>query len=350
MKLLLATDAWYPQTNGVVKTLSTMVEALRDDHHLVEVVAAGDYPSLPLPTYPEIRVSIWLGGLAKRIDDYSPDAIHISTEGPIGHGVRRYCRKRGYSFTTSFHTRFPEYIRERLPVPVGLTYPLVRRFHRPAFRTLVPTQHLKEDLLRRGFEHLEVWGRGVDTQLFTPALRRPQNWRRPVYLNVGRVAPEKNLDSFLALELPGTKVVVGDGPLLNELKRRYPQVIFPGAKFGEQLATYYASADVFVFPSLTDTYGLVMLESIASGTPVAAYPTTGPLDVLQPDVTGVMDPDLGTAIAQALKLDRGRCREEALKLGWESAVSQFLQALVPVNGDKASALRKAQWQQQVVSA
>ena len=350
MKLLLATDAWAPQTNGVVRTLSTMVDQLSKRGHRIDVVATGDYPSLPLPSYPEIKVSIWLGGLEQRINRFDPDAVHISTEGPIGYAVRRYCLKRGYTFTTSFHTRFPEYIRERLPVPLGVAYPFVRGFHKPAFRTLVPTQTLKNDLQRRGFRHLEVWGRGVDTNLFTPSRRQSWEWPRPVFLNVGRVAPEKNLDSFLSLNLGGTKVVVGDGPQLNELRSNYPDAIFPGAKFGEELAAYYASADVFVFPSLTDTFGLVMLESIASGTPVAAYPVTGPLDVLNPDVTGVLDQDLGVACSRALKLDRDACRKHALNRSWESIADQFLEALVPINCDKVPALKEAKWQTEASTA
>jgi glycosyltransferase involved in cell wall biosynthesis len=327
-----------------------MVDELRKSGHSVEVVATGDYPSLPLPTYREIELSVWLGGLGKRIARFNPDAVHVATEGPIGYYVRRYCIKHGYGFTTSFHTRFPEYIRERLPVPLKFTYPVVRRFHGPASRTLVPTQTLKDELLGYGFEHLDVWGRGVDTTLFAPSRRQPQDWPRPVLLNVGRVAPEKNLESFLSLDLPGTKIVVGEGPLLHELKQRYPKVIFPGARFHEQLAAYYASADVFVFPSLTDTFGLVMLEAIASGTPVAAYPVTGPVDVLQPGVTGVMDRDLGAAVERALKLDRNICRQEALKLGWGSIAHQFLHALVPINAEKAPAVKEAQWQSQAIPA
>ena len=344
MRLLLATDAWHPQTNGVVRTLSTMVQALRGRGHRVEVVAAGDYPALPLPGYREIEVSIWLRGLRKRIAHFDPDAIHISTEGPIGHLVRRYCLKRGHAFTTSFHTRFPEYVRERLPLPLDLSYPVIRRFHRPAFRTLVPTETLKEELLRRGFEHLDVWGRGVDTELFSPSRRLPRDWDRPVYLSVGRVAPEKNLEGFLSLDLPGTRIVVGDGPQLAELRQKYPDVMFPGAKYGEELAAYYASADVFVFPSQTDTFGLVMLESIACGTPVAAFPVTGPLDVLQQGVTGVMHPDLRVAVAKARMLDRSTCRAEALNLGWGSIANQFMHMLVPINSDKLPALNEVEWQ------
>jgi glycosyltransferase involved in cell wall biosynthesis len=342
VKLLLATDAWHPQMNGVVRTLSTVVDTLRAAGHGVEVIGVGDFPALPMPSYPEIKVSVWLRGLTARIEAFDPDAIHISTEGPIGYAARRFCRRHGYAFTTSFHTRFPEYLRERLPVPLGLTYAMVRAFHRHASRTLVPTQTLKTDLEQRGFSHLQVWGRGVDTELFAPERRQDSAWTRPLWLNVGRVAPEKNIDSFLGLDLPGTKVVVGDGPKLAELREKYPDVVFPGARFGEELAAYYASADVFVFPSLTDTFGLVMIEAIACGTPVAAYPVTGPLDVLQPGVTGVMHDDLGVAAEQALQLDRDACRNAALGLSWTAIADQFLHALVPLKEDKAPALKEAQ--------
>jgi len=351
MRLLIATDAWHPQVNGVVRTLTSIVAIVRSLGHQVEVVAVGDYPSVPLPGYREIRISTWLRGLDKRIASFQPDAIHISTEGPIGHAVRRYCLKRGHAFTTSFHTRFPEYLKERLPVPLSLSYPLVRRFHRPAFRTLVPTQSMKNDLTARDFDHLEVWGRGVDTALFSPSRRKDIGLDRPVLLNVGRIAPEKNLSCFLDLDLPGTKVVVGDGPQLDELKPRYPNAVFTGTKHGHELASFYASADVFVFPSLTDTFGLVMLESVASGTPVAAFPVTGPVDVLKQGVTGIMHEKLHRAVELALTLDRGTCRKEALQLSWESIAEQFVRSLAPVNSDKVPALEEAvQWQREATPA
>lgn len=350
MKLLLATDAWEPQVNGVVRTLGKMVDGLRAMGHQVEVIATGDYPSVPLPSYSEIRVSVWLRGLNKRIRNFDPDAVHIATEGPIGIFVRRYCLRNGYTFTTSFHTRFPEYIRERVPVPLGITYPPIRRFHMPAFRTLVPTPALKADLEGRGFQHLEVWGRGVDTEVFTPDKRGAHTLAGPVYLNVGRVASEKNLQAFLDLELPGTRVIVGDGPQLTQLKRQYPDVVFPGTKYGPELAAWYASADVFVFPSLTDTFGLVMLESLACGTPVAAFPVTGPLDVIEDGVTGFLDHDLARAVARAIGLDRDTCRREALKRDWSSITHQFLRALVPVNADKVCAWREGPWASQVTPA
>lgn len=344
MRLLLATDAWHPQVNGVVRTLSQMVAQLREMGHEVEVIATGDYPAVPLPSYPEIKVSVWIRGLGKRIEKFNPDAIHISTEGPIGQFVRRYCLNQGYTFTTSFHTRFPEYIKQRLPIPLQWTYPFVRSFHRPAFRTLVPTQNLRRELSQRGFRHLEIWGRGVDTELFQPGRRQDLGLPRPVMLNVGRVAPEKNLQAFLDLDLPGSKVVVGDGPLRAELQRRYPQVHFPGLKQGEELACYYASADLFVFPSLTDTFGLVMLEAAASGTPVAAYPVTGPVDVLEQGKTGCMHEDLAVAAEQALQLDRATCRDHAMQHAWPAITRQFLAALMPINSDKAAVMGAAQQQ------
>jgi glycosyltransferase involved in cell wall biosynthesis len=344
MKLLLATDAWSPQINGVVRTLSTVVETLRRKGHEIEVVAVGDYPALPLPFYREIEISIWLQGLKARIQAFNPDAIHISTEGPIGQAVRRYCLQRGYAFTTSFHTRFPEYLHERLPIPLRFSYALLRRFHQSAFRTLVPTRSLKEALNQRGFAHLEVWGRGVDVDLFSPQRAEESDLPRPIYLNVGRVAPEKNLPAFLDLQLNGSKVVVGDGPQLDEFKRRYPDVHFPGAKVGVELARFYASADLFVFPSRTDTFGLVMLEALASGTPVAAFPVTGPLDVLKPGITGVMHEDLAQAITEALTLDPARCRDAALQLSWSAIADQFLLALMPIHSDKVDAIEQGRWQ------
>jgi glycosyltransferase involved in cell wall biosynthesis len=342
MRLLLATDAWHPQINGVVRTLSTVTGQIRQLGHEVEVVTPNDFPSVPLPMYPEIQVSVWMRGLKNRIDAFDPDAVHISTEGPIGQYVRRYCLKRGVTFTTSFHTRFPEYLRERVPISLNWTYSLIRNFHQPAFRTLVPTPTLRKDLQKRGFAHLQVWGRGVDTDLFTPERRRDLGLERPVMLNVGRIAPEKNLQAFLDLDLPGTKVVVGDGPSLAELQHRYPEVVFPGARHGEELADYYAAADVFVFPSLTDTFGLVMLESMASGVPVAAFPVTGPLDVVEPGVTGVLDQDLSRAVDAALQLDGERCREEAAKRGWGQIARELLAALMPLDSDKLAAINAAQ--------
>ena len=334
LKLLLATDAWHPQVNGVVRTLSAVIDELRKRGHIVEVVAVGDYPDIPLPSYPEIRLAYWFKGLSRRIEAFDPDAIHICTEGPVGFMVRRYCLRQGLSFTTSFHTRFPEYVHGRFPIPIDRGYSLIRRFHDPARCTLVPTASVAQDLQTRGFQHLKVWSRGVDTTLFRPELRTSMPLPRPIMLNVGRVVLDKNLEAFLDLDLPGTRVVVGDGPQLRELRKRYPDAIFTGFRHGEELARYYASADVFVFPSLTDTFGLVMLEAIACGTPVAAFPVTGPVDVLEQGVTGFMHEDLAIATTRALKLERDSCARIAKDYPWWKTAHQLLQALVPVSKDK----------------
>jgi glycosyltransferase involved in cell wall biosynthesis len=321
--------------------------------HEVEVISPADYPTVPPPSYPEIRIAVWMRGLAERIDAFDPDAIHISTEGPIGSKVRRYCLRRGYDFTTGFHTRFPEYLHERIPVPLSWSYPLMWRFHAAAVRTLVPTRSLKTELEARGFEHMVVWGRGVDTALFHAGLREEAesaDLERPIMLNVGRVAVEKNLEAFLALNVPGTRVVVGDGPALKMLREKYPDVVYAGMKHGAELAHYYAQADVFVFPSLTDTFGLVMLEALACGTPVAAFPVTGPLDVLQAGVTGVMDDNLAAAIAQALELDRAVCADNARRFSWKHIALQLLQAFTPVNSDKRQAMTEAKWVNQDIPA
>ena len=350
MKLLLATDAWFPQINGVVTTLSTMVKKLESMGHTVEVISHQGYPTMALPSYEEIRIAYRLPGIEKRIDSFAPDAIHIATEGPIGFKVRSYCNKKGLTFTTSFHTRFPEYIRERFPIPLNWTYPLVKRFHNQAANTLVPTKTIRDQLTERGFNDLEIWGRGVDTSLFNPLHRGQLRFEGPVYLNVGRVAPEKNLPAFLELDLPGTKIVVGDGPSLDDYKRRYPNVLFPGAKKGIELAEYYAAADVFVFPSLTDTFGLVMLEANACGVPVAAFPVPGPIDVVEQGVNGCMNNNLSTAISSAVMLDRETCRDHALTKSWDTIAVQFLNALHPVHIERKNIVEEAQWESQATQA
>ena len=346
MKLLLATDAWRPQINGVVRTLTTVMSEIEAMGHEVHVISPSDYPTFPLPTYPEIKIAYWMKGIVDRIESFDPDAIHISTEGPIGSRVRRYCLSRGYRFTTAYHTKFPEYINERFPIPASWIYPIVRRFHGAASRTLVPTKTLKQDLENKGFDNLRIWGRGVDTRQFHPGHRdedRVAEYQRPIMVSVGRVAVEKNLEAFLELDVPGTKVIVGDGPALEELRTKYPDAVFPGMKHGEDLAAWYADADVFVFPSLTDTFGLVILEALACGTPVAAFPVTGPLDVLEPGVSGIMHDDLAIAIDQALKLDRQTCVDFASNLSWNNIANAMLQAYVPLNSDKTDAISEAQW-------
>lgn len=324
MRLAIVTDAWFPQINGVVRTLNRVREELEAQGHEIRVISPDAFSSLPCPTYPEIRLALFPGPkLARLLDEFRPDAIHIATEAPLGLAAKRYCRRRGLAFTTSFHTRFPEYVQARFGIPTAWGYAVLRRFHRGSAAVMVATESLKQDLARRGFQYLVDWSRGVDTELFRPREKNVFDLPRPIFLCVGRVAVEKNLEAFLDLELPGSKVVVGDGPLLESLKRRYPGVHFTGAKVGEELARHYASGDVFVFPSRTDTFGLVLLEALASGLPVAAYPVTGPLDVVKGAPVGCLDEDLGKAAQSALTFAPEACRDYALQYSWARCAEQF---------------------------
>lgn len=325
MKIAIVTDAWRPQTNGVVQTLGKTVDALRELHHDVCVIEPGLFRTFPCPTYPEIRLSLLpYPSLARKLDVFAPDAIHIATEGPLGGAARRWCLRRGMCFTTSYHTQFPEYLRARMPIPLGLSYAHLRRFHSAATRTMVATPTMQAQLEQRGFRNIVRWTRGVDVDLFRPYTDRLLDLPQPICMYVGRVAIEKNVEAFLALELPGTKVIVGDGPARAELQKKYPAAVFVGYQRGETLAQHVAAADVFVFPSRTDTFGLVLLEAMASGVPVAAYPVTGPIDVVQQGVTGVLDEDLHVAVAGALRLSRADCRNYALQHTWQTATQQFL--------------------------
>jgi glycosyltransferase involved in cell wall biosynthesis len=331
MKLALVTDAWQPQINGVVTTLSRTRDALERGGHEVTVVAPDSFRTVPCPTYPEIRLALLPGRkLAAMLDGLEPDAVHVATEGPLGAAARRYCVANGLSFTTSYHTRFPQYVRQRVPIPESWSYAYLRSHHRRARRTLVATEHQRRDLVDHGFANVVLWSRGVDADLFKPSARDTLGARRPLWMYAGRVAVEKNLDAFLALDLPGTKIVVGDGPDRAALARRYPAALFPGYKFGAELASYLSAADVFVFPSRTDTFGLVMLEAMSCGTPVAAFPVTGPIDVVTPGVDGILHEDLAEAAHAALAIDRHGCRMSALGRTWERASAQFVSHLVRV--------------------
>ena len=326
MKLLLVTDAWEPQTNGVVRTLSNVIGGLRARGAEVTVIEPGAFRTAPCPGYPEIRLvgDPWrIGGIVERSE---PDTIHIATEGPLGLAARTCLVRRGLAFTTSLHTKFPEYVSERLPLPLNWGYAYLRWFHRPSACTLVTTESHRRELAARGLEGMVVWGRGVDTDLFRPMPRAPRT--RPRLLYVGRVAVEKNLEAFLELDVEGEKIVVGDGPQRAELERRYPSARWLGYRRGAALARCYADADVFVFPSRTDTFGLVMLEAMACGTPVAAYPVTGPIDVVTPE-TGALDESLSAAVARALEVDRGACRTHALRCGWRDIADILYEHLVP---------------------
>lgn len=323
-RIALVTDAWHPQVNGVVRTLETTVAHLERRGHEVMALTPAAFRTMPCPTYPEIRLALWPGTrVAGMLDAFAPDAIHIATEGPLGHAARRYCRSRGRGFTTSFHTQFPEYIRLRAPVPLAWSYAYVRRFHDAAVRTYVPTATQRDRLLERGFRNLVLWARGVDTSNFHPGDPVAYGLPRPINLYMGRVAVEKNIEAFLGLSVPGSKVVIGDGPDFARLRDRYPQARFLGAKFGRELARHLAGADVFVFPSLTDTFGLVLLEAMACGLPVAAFPVQGPVDVVANGVSGVLDEDLGRAIAGALRLARKDCIAHATEFTWDKVTDVF---------------------------
>jgi len=330
MKIAIVTDAWLPQVNGVVRTYENTSRQLTALGHEVMLITPAQFVTVPCPTYKSIRLAVRPGPrLCRRLDELQPQAIHIATEGPLGHAARRYCRRRGLPFTTSFHTQFPEYIRLRMPIPLDWTYAYMRHFHAAAVRTLVPTASQRQRLIERGFENVVQWSRGVDTRIFKPGDKGFLTERRPVFIYLGRVAVEKNIEAFLKLDLPGTKVVIGDGPDLDKLRQAYPDVVFTGYKFGEELARYLAAADVFVFPSLTDTYGLVMLEAMACGLPIAAFPVTGPIDVVDNGVTGVLDGNLQRAALAALEIDPQNCLDYARARSWRECAQQFADYLEP---------------------
>ena len=340
MKIVLATDAWHPQVNGVVRSLSMTVECLRSRGHMVEVIEPSRFRTIACPTYPEIRLALGCGrAVARILDSVQPDGIHISTEGPIGWAARRWCVKHGRHFTTAFHTRFPDYVSIRTGIPAEWIWKLMRRFHGAADRTFTATPTLAGELQAHGLTHTHHWPRGVDLAQFNPdAEPHPAmaELPRPILLNVGRVAVEKNIEAFLDCPVDGSKVVVGDGPALTTLKARYPHVLFLGPKHGAELASTYAAADVFVFPSRTDTFGLVNIEALACGLPVAAYPVPGPLDILGPNGRGIhggtarigaLDDNLAVAIRRALSASRAAAACEARHYEWDRCTALFLAGL-----------------------
>ena len=337
MRILIATDAWHPQVNGVVRTLTSLARAASSLGAEITFLTPEGFSSFGVPTYPGLRLAITSRReIARRIEQAQPDAIHIATEGTIGWAVRRYCLNNNLAFTTSYTTRFPEYVSVRTGIPDAVGYWVMRRFHDAATMTMVATNSLKQDLAARGFKRLGFWTRGVDTKLFNPDEPAALDLPRPIFLTVGRVAVEKNLEAFLSLDLPGSKVVVGNGPQKAELERRFPDAHFLGEKTGKDLTAHMAAADVFVFPSLTDTFGVVQLESLACGTPVAAFPVTGPLDVIADNPIGAIDNDLRAACLRALAMSRETCRSFALERSWENSARQFIGNLAVLQLSRAA--------------
>jgi len=331
VKILIATDAWHPQVNGVVRTLDNVIGHLRRLGHRVEVISSEGKSTFGLPSYPEIKLAFYSQSeIAGLLDKFEPDAIHIATEGPIGMAVRRACMRRKMAFTTGFHTRFAEYLAARMPLP-GIergAYTMLRRFHRPSRAVLTPTANVTRSLSARGIKNAVTWTRGVDHETFRDYGEQNTGLPTPVMVHMGRLAIEKGVEDFLKLDLPGTKLVIGDGPMREKLEQRYPEAVFTGYLFGEDLARTMNGGDVFVFPSRTDTFGLVMLEAMACGLPVAAYPVTGPIDVVAHGKSGWLDEDLSVAVKQALRLKRSDAIAHAKHFTWQNTANQFLANLV----------------------
>jgi glycosyltransferase involved in cell wall biosynthesis len=331
VRFALVSDAWKPQVNGVARTLAVLQSGLAAVGHDTVPLTPDLFRTVPCPTDPDVRLAIGARRLvAKRLEALAPDAIHIATEGPLGHAAKSFCLRHDLRFTTAYHTKYPEYLCARFGVPISWTYAVLRRFHRRSSAVMVATDSVRRELTTNGFAKVVVWTRGVDVSLFRPGCSAAIELPHPVFLYVGRVAAEKSLPAFLELDLPGSKLVVGDGHLLPEMRRRYPAVHFAGRQEGEALVAYYASADVFVFPSRTETFGLVLLEALACGLPVAALPVPGPLDVIGDSGVGALDWDLRTAALAALAIPREACRSRAMQFTWRSSIDQFLANVVPV--------------------
>lgn len=329
MRIAIVTDAWSPQTNGVVNTLRQTTACLEKLGHELLLVTPNLFQSVPCPTYPEIRLALFpYRAVSTLISGFKPDAVHIATEGSLGMAARRYCVRHGLQFTTSYHTQFPQYLRSRFPIPTSWSYRALQWFHGAATHCMVSTQTVRNQLAERGFRNLVHWQRGVDTELFRPRDKDFLQLPRPIATYVGRVAVEKNIDAFLRMPWKGSKLVIGDGPELPRLKSQYPEAVYAGFRFGEDLGQHLAASDVFVFPSLTDTFGLVNLEAMACGVPVAAYPVAGPIDVVENGVTGVLDEDLAQAALRALQIDPQKCRDRAMRSGWDLSSREFESNLV----------------------
>jgi len=330
LRILLVTDAWEPQVNGVVRTLKTTARELGAMGHEVRFLTPLEFRTVPCPTYPEIRLSLFPQEQVNRtIREFDPDVLHIATEGPLGGAARSYALRHDFPFTTAYHTRFPEYVHARLRLPLSWSYAWLRRFHGPSRGVMAPTQVVVDDLKANGFKNVKLWSRGVDQEIFRPQESRRLDSEPPIFLYVGRVAVEKNVEAFLELDLPGSKWVVGTGPALERIRERFPKVNYLGVLERDDLAKVYAAADVFVFPSKTDTFGLVLLEAMACGLPVAAYPVTGPRDVIGDSTAGVLHEDLRTACLGALKLRREDALARARLFTWRAATEQFFSHLHP---------------------
>jgi glycosyltransferase involved in cell wall biosynthesis len=335
---LIVTDAWKPQVNGVVRTLGNTVEHLKARGVDAEMLTPLSFKTLPCPTYPEIRLSMTTSAQVEReIERINPDALHIATEGPLGWAARAAALRRGWNFTTAYHTRFPEYVKARIGVPLSWSYALFRKFHGPAKATLAPTPGIVTDLHERGFTNVRHWTRGVSHDIFYPRVdQKPPNKDKPIFLHVGRMAIEKNIEAFMQLDLPGEKWVAGVGPLEQSIKRKYPNAKYFGILPQDELATLYSQADVFVFPSVTDTFGLVMVEAMACGLPVAAYPVIGPIDVVGDSGAGSLNHDLRQACLDCLDIDRSKPLEKAQQYTWPIATAQFHSALTPMRGVRST--------------
>jgi glycosyltransferase involved in cell wall biosynthesis len=343
MRIAIVTDAWYPQVNGVVRTLNKTISLLESWGHEILCINPGQFRTMPMPTYSDIPLALFPYGKVKQLlNEFKPEAIHLSTEGPLGWAGRRYCLRHNFPYTTTYHTRFPEYVRLRAPIPLALSYAFVRKFHSKAVLTMVATSSMKKTLEEHGFKNLAYWTRGVDVERFVPLEKSVLDLPRPIAVYLGRVAVEKNIEEFLKLRVGGSKVVIGDGPALEALKQKYPEAHFLGYRENGDLARHLASADVMVFPSKTDTFGLVMLEAMACGVPVATYPVEGPLDVIQNGTNGWMDENLQTALDEALIVSREDCRKFAEGYSWDACTQQFLSLIQPNRVDETSEAEPAE--------
>lgn len=331
MRIVLISDAWHPQINGVVTTVTNTVATLKTLGHEVELITPDRFKTYPWPGYPDVGMAFLCGpSLRPIIKAFKPDAIHLVTEGSIGYAARRYCREFGYRYTSSYLSQFPEYFKMRTGFPMLLSETYLHWFHSESARVMVATPSLEQEMRQKGYQHLARWSRGVDTELFRPRTKDFIQDQRPIFMYTGRVAVEKNIEAFLKLELPGTKYVVGDGSQRDVLEKKYTDVRFTGYQQGENLARFMAAADVFVFPSRTDTFGVVLLEALASGVPVAAYPVQAPSDVITDAAVGVLNDDLQQAALTALSLTPQSCRNYALEYTWEKCTQQFVDNLVPM--------------------